>query len=285
VYPRALMGLLAVVLSCAACANEDAGETAAAPQPAAAATSSPSDQGNASPALAVLDRKVIKTGSLTLAVDAPLAAAAEARAVAERHGGYVLNSSTTASARAADDAVIVKVSLKVRADRFDAALTELRHLGSGSASESIESQDVSEEYVDVDARLRTHKRVEEQYLALLRDARNVSETLEVHKQLTGVRTEIERLQGKLRLLEHQVTLSTIHVTLQKARPLIAISGGRLGQAVEQAGVDAVNVAGAIVVFTIRAIGALIPFGLLLILPAVLLVRWAGRRGQERRALS
>jgi hypothetical protein len=145
----------------------------------------------------------------------------------------------------------------------------------------VESKDVSEEYVDVEARLRTHKRVEEQYLALLKDAKNVGETLEVHKQLTIVRTEIERLQGKMRLFDHQVRLSTINVTFEKKAPLFATGGGRFGRAVKQAGVDAVNVGAAMVVFAIRAIGVLLPFGVLL-LPCFLLLRWAARRFDKRR---
>ena len=156
-----------------------------------------------SASLAVLDRKVIKTGTLTLAVEAPAAALAEARAIAERHGGYLLNSSNAGSEKAkqgsrARDGVAqgARRSLRRRAHR--AAPPRL-----GSGHESIESKDVSEEYVDVDARLRTQKRVEEQYLALLKEAKNVGETLEVHKQLTLVRTEIERLEGKQRLLEHR----------------------------------------------------------------------------------
>jgi hypothetical protein len=282
----AVLWLLALSLALAACARSDAGASASEP-PAAAAPSPapPRDPGAASPSLSTLDRKVIKTGSLTVTVDNPALALSDARGIAERHGGYLLNSSNAASRPRDEDALNVSLSLKVRAERFDDALSELRRLGSGTGSESIESKDVSEEFVDVDARLRTQKRVEEQYLALLKDAKNVSETLEVHKQLTVVRTEIERLEGKLRLLEHQVRLSTINVTFQKQRPLLSISGGRFGGAVKQAGVDAVNVGAAIVVFTIRATGVLIPFAVLLFLPGSLVFRWAGRRFYKRRAAS
>jgi hypothetical protein len=285
-HAYAFFSLFVLSMTFAACARSDAGASAAEP-PAQVAPSpvSASDPGAASPSLSTLVRKVIKTGSLTLAVDDPVAASTGARGIAERHGGYVLTSSNAASPHMDEDAVTVTVSLKVRADRFDEALSELRRLGSGTGSESIESKDVSEEYVDVDARLRTQKRVEEQYLALLKDAKSVSDTLEVHKQLTGVRTEIERLEGKLRLLEHQARLSTINVTFEKKRPLLSISGGRFGRAVKQAGVDAVNVGGAIVVFTIRATGVFVPFAVLLLLPSFLVLRWAGRRFHARRAAS
>jgi hypothetical protein len=282
----AFLWLLVLPLALAACARSDAGASAAEPPAAAAQSPGPAaDSAGPGPGLSAFDRKVIKIGSLALTVDDPVVALTDARRIAEQHGGYLLTSSNSAPAHADEDAVNVSVSLKVRADRFDAALSELRRLGSGTGSESIESKDVSEEYVDADARLRTQKRVEEQYLTLLKDAKNVTETLEVHKQLTLVRTEIERLEGKLRLLEHQVRLSTINVTLEKKRPLLSISGGRFGRAVRQAGVDAVNVGAAIVVFTIRATGVFIPFAVLLLLPGFFALRWASRRFAVRRAPS
>jgi hypothetical protein len=280
-HSRAVWLLLAFSLTFAGC-HSDAGSSAA--EPAAAPVSGPAaanDPAGSAPTLVALERKVIKTGSLTLAVETPATALADARAIAERHGGYVLNSSNAASAGSDLEVTRVNVSLKVRADRFDDALADLRRLGFGTGSESVESKDVSEEYVDVEARLRTQKRVEEQYLALLRDAKNVGETLEIHKQLTIVRTEIERLEGKMRLFEHQIRLSTIDVRFEKKAPLFAIGGGRFGRAVKQAGVDAVNVGASIVIFTIRAIGILIPFGVLL-LPGFLMLRWAARRFDKRR---
>jgi len=268
--------LLLVSLSLAAC-HRDADAGPAEPPAAAQSPAKTANPDTGTPSLVTLDRKVIKTATLTLSVEAPAAALAQARAIAERNGGYSQRSTNTGFDGGEAKSELVTVSLKVRAERFDDALNELRALGSGGGSESIEAKDVSEEYVDVDARLRTQRRVEEQYLALLKDAKNVGETLEVHKQLTSVRSEIERLEGKQRLLDHQIRLSTIDVTFEKQRPLLAISGGRFGRAVKQAGADLLNVGAAIVIWAIRAAGVLIPFGVLVLLPSVLLVRWGSRR--------
>jgi hypothetical protein len=275
--------LLLSFASVSACGRSDAGSSAApAAVPVAA---NPVAGGDQTPTLAEVDRKVIKSATLTLVVGSPAAALVEARAVAERHGGYLSNTSNSGSRDAGAESESVVVSLKVRADQFDAALDELRRLGSGSAAESIESTDVTEEYVDLDARLRAQKRVEGQYLALLERAKNVAETLEIHKQLTLVRTEIERLEGRRLVLEHQVRLSTIKVTFEKQRPLLAIGGGRFTRAVRDAGADVVNVGAAIVIASIRAAGVLIPFGVLVLLPAALILRWGMRRRMQRRTVA
>jgi hypothetical protein len=89
----------------------------------------------------------------------------------------------------------------------------------------------------------------------------------------------------LRLLEHQVRLSTINVTFEKKQPLLAVGGGRFGRAVNQAGVDVVNVGAGIVIFAIRATGVLIPFAVLVLLPGAVMLRWAARRLGKRRTLA
>jgi hypothetical protein len=215
-------------------------------------------------------RKLVKTAELGLRVDDPSRALDEARALAERFGGHLSSSTTHGETE-------VRATLKVRAESFDAALAALRALGTGRASESVSSKDVTEEWVDLDARLRTKKRLEEQLLEILKTAKTVDDALAVHKQLGETRSEIERLEGKKKLIDHQVALATIELRLAKNEPLIALGGGRFGRALAQAGADAVNVGAAIVLGSIRAIGVLLPISLLLLLPLYLIGRRIVRR--------
>jgi predicted aconitase len=169
----------------------------------------------------------------------------------------------------------------VPAERFSAVLGEIRRLGTGKRAERIDSEDVTDEYVDLDARLRVQTRLEEQLLELMKTATTVEAALNVHKELANVRTEVERIQGRKQLLEREVALSTIRVTLA-APPTQSVSVAKIGDSVSQASSDAVVVANGIVVGAIRLTGIFVPVAVLLGLPvllAVLLVRRRMRRSR------
>lgn len=259
--------VLALSLSGCAKDSEPAG-SAAPPAPAQAAADQPKQD-----ALRVAERKVIKTAELEVRHENPAQALDDAKAIAARFGGHLVSSSSHGPREANG----VMATLKVRADRFDDALAALKRLGSGVGSEVISSQDVTEEYVDLEARLKTQTKLEQQFLTILESAKTVNDTLEVHKQLAQVRGEIERLEGKKRLLENQVALSTISVRFEKAQPLVSLGGGRFQRALVQAGADALNVGAAIVVGSIRLLGVLVPVTLLILLPLGLLLRRLVRR--------
>src|SRR5262249_34354091 len=150
-------------------------------------------------------------------------------------------------------------------------------------SERIDSEDVTDEVVDVDARLRVQTRLEEQLLELLKTATTVEAALNVHKELANVRTEIERLQGRKELLEREVALSTIRLTLG-APPAEGVSFGALRTNVARAYSDSLLVGASIVVGAIRVTGVLLPIVVLLGLPTLfglLLARRWMRRSRAR----
>jgi hypothetical protein len=227
---------------------------------------------------------VVQTATLALTVESPTDALRAAKAIAERHGGHLKSASNSGTDHEQAGGERVVASLRVRADSFYPALAALKRLGSGPASESIERQDVSDEYVDLEARLRAQKRVEEQYLALLARA-NVTETIEIYKHLGVVRIEIERLEGRRRQLEQQVKLSSIDVTFEPRRPLVSISGRRFMRALQSAAADVLNVGAGIVLAAIRVAGVLLPVSVLLLLPVFFGLRWWVRRLSRVRTAS
>jgi hypothetical protein len=265
-----LLLLSALAVGIASCSKYDASSAA---RPAAEPPAAPETAGDDLRVEAAM-RKVIHDAELSLAVDRPTEARDEARAIAELHGGYVVSAATYGDG---EETERIQVVLKVRAGDLDRALAALRKLGNGTRSESISSRDVTEEWVDLDARLRTHKKLEEQFLTILKEAKTVSDTLEVHRQLAATRSEIERLEGKRRLLDHQVALSTITLTIERQRPLVAFGGGRFERALIGAGADVVNVGAAIVIGGIRLLGVLLPIALLVLLPLGLALRAILRR--------
>jgi hypothetical protein len=131
--------------------------------------------------------------------------------------------------------------------------------------------------VDLTARLKTQKKLEERYLAILARAESVEDMLKVEKQLSVARGEIEKLEGRQRYLDNQVELSTISVSFQRHRPLIAASGPRFSRAAKRAGADVINVGAALITGGIRVAGVLIPVTLLVLLPLGLIGRAVMRR--------
>jgi hypothetical protein len=167
---------------------------------------------------------------------------------------------------------------RVPVGAFDDALAAVRALGTRVSSEKVTGQDVTEEYVDLEARVRAQRAVEEQYLSVLREARSIPDILAVEQKLGEARTEIERAEGRRRLLENETRLSTITVHLARHIAAVEASGPGFGRSVRDAGHDAVVVAIAIVNGAIRLVGVLLPVGLLVGLPIGLLVRtWRRRR--------
>lgn len=107
--------------------------------------------------------------------------------------------------------------MRVPSERYHEALSKLQQLGKvDNLSEQI--QDVTEEFIDLEARLRNLKRSEQHLLELLKRSGKVSELLQVEKEIAQRRSEIERLEVRLRYLTHQTTFSIIHVTLEEFRP-------------------------------------------------------------------
>lgn len=230
------------------------------------------------------DRKIIRNGDLTLETGSPTDGLRRITAVAESHGGFVVNSEFTQTPveAGAKPSQTVTVIARVPASQFASALDEIRGAGERVISEKISGQDVSEEYLDLEARLRTKKALEAQFLEIMKQARKVQDALDVQSQLADVRTEIERLEGKRRFLENQAVLSTITTTLQMPQPLVAATTGRFGVSLKRTVGDAVDLAASIILFIIQAVIVIIPIGLFAGLPAWLIWRVLRRRVWVRR---
>lgn len=220
------------------------------------------------------ERKIIRNAELIIEADEPQQSQQKISTIAEKFGGFVVsteakqNQTVTPSA----PATVVSLTVRVPAAQFGAALAEIRASGGRILREKITGQDVTEEYIDLEARLRTKRALEMQFLEIMKQARKVSEALEVQTQITEVRTEIERLEGRRRFLENQAALSTITMTLQTAAPLVAATTGGFWQSVKTAFGDGVDDAVAIVLGLIHVVLVMLPIGGLILLPAWLLLR-------------
>jgi hypothetical protein len=232
--------------------------------------------------MSATERKIIRNAEMTLETDTPSEGQRKIAAIAEAHGGFVVTSDARQNQTSRDTKpeMIVTVVARVPATQFNAALDEIRALGNRVQQEKITGQDVTEEYLDLEARLRAKQALEAQFLEIMKQAKSVTDALEVQRQLSDVRAEIERLEGRRRFLENQSSLSTITVTLQPSQPLVNTSG--FFYKVKRAFGSGVDIAAAITLFLIQFIVAMIPILLLIFLPIILLLRYLLRRWRRAR---
>ena len=225
------------------------------------------------------DRKIIRDANLAIETDSPTEGLGRITSIAETNGGFIVTSDFKQNdgGGQARPTQTVTVVARVPATRFDSALAQIHGVGNHVISEKVSGQDVSEEYLDLEARLRTKKALEAQFLDIMKQARKVSDALEVQSQLGDVRTEIERLEGRRRFLENQAALSTITTTLQMPQPIIAATTTGFGTTIKHAFGDAVDTAASIVLFVIQAVIVMVPITFFFGLPLWLLWRVLRRR--------
>ena len=151
--------------------------------------------------LPAIGRTLIRNASLTLVVTAVDSAAIRIERLVAREGGYLEHAS--ASARGEFPSRDYRV--RVPAAKLDAVLAELRTLAVRVDLENQDIQDVTDQVVDVEARMRTLRATEIELLALLRESRSrgqkVQDIMAVYHELTQIRTQIEQLDGQLQSLE------------------------------------------------------------------------------------
>ncbi|NNJ11577.1 DUF4349 domain-containing protein [Chloroflexales bacterium ZM16-3] len=219
-------------------------------------------------------RMVIKTAMISLQVENVPDAEASIRARAEQLGGYVVSVQTNGSG----DYQTSTITFRVPSDTFGAALADLEGLASKVLSRSVGGDDVTEEFVDLDSRMRNLDATRDRLLDLLAKATKVEDALQVNNALTDVQGQIEQIQGRMKYLKDSAAMATITADLQPVPPQPAI--------VPENGWQPLRVAR-------QALGDLVEFGqglvelgiVLLVwspvwLPLLLLGRWGWRRARR-----
>lgn len=179
------------------------------------------------------ERYLIKTASITLEVKETKVAIDRLTQLIKDHKGYVSDLQEWTDELGNQSAT---VTFRVPASRFEDALNGVKALGK-ALSVQVNSEDVTEEYVDIDAQLRNLKRTEERLLGHLSRTGKLADTLAVERELSRVRQEIERLEGRLRFLSHRVAYCTLSVTLRQSartQPLVPPETFSTGKVVSDA---------------------------------------------------
>jgi hypothetical protein len=157
-------------------------------------------------------RVIIYTGNISLVVRDTQEAVAAITALANEQGGYVSGSNIYRS----NEVPQGSITIRIPAERYQTVLEQLRALALRVERESASSQDVTQEFTDLQARkanLESAEAALQELLAERRRTGNTSDILEVYRELTAIREQIEQIEGRLRYLANQAALSTLTIEL------------------------------------------------------------------------
>ena len=227
---RIIIGLfvISLLLVAVSCSRE---ETTLAPSTAETGLVAPGlDVGGSKEGETLLsideERMIVRSGDMSLVVENVTDARDEIAQMATRLMGYVV------SARISGEEEEMRgwISIRVPDEEFETALGELRDLAVRVKQDSTSSRDVTEEYTDLESRLRNAEATESQYLALLEKAEDVDDILMIYDYLSRVRGEIEQTKGRMQYLERTSAMSLITVYLEpvaSTKPLVDVSWNAL----------------------------------------------------------
>jgi hypothetical protein len=228
------------------------------------------------------ERMVVRTASLDLIVPDTDRALADIQSLARELGGYVVSM----EAYQYQEGRQATVTFRVPADALDTALERLRAMATTVRRESVSGQDVTDEYVDLESRLRHLQAKEKQLLEFLDRAEDTEAVLAVYEQLSQTQAEIEQVKGRMQYLQNQAALATVTVSLTPdvmAQPL-ETGGWNLPGTVRSAVEALLDVLEFFVKALIYIVIVVLPALILLALPIVaivLLVRWLVRRRRRK----
>jgi len=160
-----------------------------------------------------VNRMIIRTASIDMESEDPEKVVNEIMLIADSLGGYVESMGVHR-----DERISANIVVRVPEKSFFDALARIRRLGK-ILREEVSGKDVTEQYIDLEARLRNLKAEEDWLLKAMDKAKNVQELMIIERELWRIRGEIERIQGQLKYLQRRVEYSTImvHVT-QPGKP-------------------------------------------------------------------
>lgn len=208
-------------------AKMSAGSYESAPAPVPAATlSAPSAPGSGT------DTKIIKTAYITIEVKDVSGSVDTLKAMVTAKGGYLSSSSISEGYNKRLSGTVV---LRVPQTEFDNTLAGVKGIGTVK-SVSTQGQDVTEEYVDIQAQKTSYQNQLAQYNEIMKKAVKVSDVIEIQQQIDRVQTELNRLEGRLKYLNSRIDMSTITVNLQEPEPLGGESGNSFISAINE-GID------------------------------------------------
>ena len=221
------------------------------------------------------EQKIIKTANLSFETVDPSTTHQKILTLVEQYKGFVASDDSGKS----HNRIYRNMVVRVPTENFQAMIDAISEGVPYFEQKRISRQDVTEEFIDLEARLKAKKELEKRYLELLSKANNIKDMLEIERQLSQIREEIEARQGRLQYLQNRVSISTISIEFYKitAQSGITQSYGQKIKNALQGGWNGISV------FFLGLL-YLWPLFIILII-AILVIRWFLRRNKEKQSQS
>ena len=231
----------------------------------------------------MIERKIIRNADLQLESDSPEEAQRKIAQIAESVNGFVVSSQSASDVNTSTRDTVT-MTVRVPSEKFDEVIDEIRKTGTRVVGETIKGQDVTEEFIDIEARLKAQKALEEQFVEIMKQAKTAADALNVQSELATVCGEIEKIEGRKRFLENQSSISTVKIRLQTPAAVSASSSGffyRLTDALSSGFDFALSFLLGLITFAI----AVLPFLLFVVLPIYLVLRYFWKKSRKRKTAS
>ncbi|MEQ1585239.1 MAG: DUF4349 domain-containing protein [Cyclobacteriaceae bacterium] len=200
-----ILGIFMLVFSC----NEKNNDLDYAVAPAAEIAMEMKTSGQPTQSADVsVERKLIRDGQLDFKTADVKKTKIEIEKISKELNGYI----SSENENNYDNRLQYTQTIRVPADQFDNLIKRIEPLANKIENKSINTQDVTEEFIDVEARLNTKKELEARFREILKQAKTVEEIVSIESQIANVRAEIESMEGRLKYLQNQVSYSTLNVS-------------------------------------------------------------------------
>ncbi len=222
-------------------------------------------------------RLIIRTGTMNLEIETYNDAEIKINDLVKNLNGYTSASTSSLNAAGKKQG---SITIKVPAEKFDELIAKLGEIGTIS-SQNISSSDVTEEYIDLAARLKTEKELEQRLISLLdTKASSLSDIIEIESKLATVRQKIESVEGRMKFLMSQASYSTLTVSIFEPSLLETSSGGgffyEIGQAFKEGLEGFTDVLKTIIIAAIALLPLVVFLGLLVFL-VIKGIKWYNKR--------
>lgn len=164
-------------------------------------------QPSSNKAAATWDKKIIKTANVAIELKDYNLYNNNLHNSIKRYGAYIASEEQTQNTTTIENTVTIKVPV----EQFDNLMNSFSGDGIKVLEKKISAEDVTAEVIDTKGRIETKKEVRQQYIALLKQAKNMKDILEVQNEINGITEELESASGRVQYLSHQAAFSTIHL--------------------------------------------------------------------------
>ena len=230
---------------------------------------------------AAVERLVVRTANLSIVVHDPAESTKEITRLADEFGGYVVSSNVyeTTFADIGVTAVRASITIRIPAERLDETLDRIEKGATEVQSRSVTGEDVTQQFTDLQSRLRNLEAAEAQLREIMASAFSTEDVLAVYNQLVQVRGEIEMVKGQIQYYEESASLSAVTVDLipdVAAQPL-QIGGWRPEGTAKEALTTLIRTLQFLADAGIWLVICVLPIGLLFGIPALFVIRSVIRR--------